>query len=197
MRKISLVVIISMLAGSVNSQEISYKKKPTLSVNFILNDFRTADLIRANTLAGVLKNKQWSKFSEMGPGLAVNYYQGITEYVDFMATMGASIVDYTFKNRQSLGSDNFLLETDANVLVKLLSDKYRVTPYLSAGAGVSMYKVYWGAYIPFGFGLQVKLAENTFLHTQVQYRTGITELANNHFNYSLGFGTPIGNGGKK
>ncbi len=197
MRNIYLVVIVILLAGTGYSQEVSYKKKPTLSVNFLLNDFRTADLIRANSLSGVFRNNQWSKFNEMGPGLAVNYFQGITEYVDFMATMGASIVDYTFKNRQSLGSDNFLLETDANVLVKLLSDRSRVTPYVSAGAGVSMYKVYWGAYIPFGFGLQFKLAENTFLHTQAQYRTGITELANNHFNYSLGFGTPIGNGGRK
>ena len=56
-------------------------------------------MIRMNSLAGVFKNKQWSKVSQMGPGLAINYAQGITDYVDFTASMGASIVDYTFKNK--------------------------------------------------------------------------------------------------
>lgn len=196
MKKTLLIFIILLLTGAIYGQVNSYKKKPTLSINFILNDFATADLISNNSLSSVLKDKKWSKFNDMDPGLAISYFQGISENVDFMASMGASIVNYSFKNRPSLGSDNFLLETDANVVVKLLSDKYIVTPYLSVGAGVSMYKIYWGAYIPFGFGIQLKLAENTFLNTQLQYRTGITDLTNNHFNYSIGFGTPIGNSKK-
>ena len=191
MKKFLLIVFTMLLAGVGYGQKYIYKKKPTLSVNFILNDFRTADMIRKNSLASVFRNKQWSKVSEMGPGLAINYFQGITDFVDFSASFGASIVDYTFKNRLNLGFDNFLIETDANINVKLLTDKYLVTPYLSAGAGISKYKSYWGAYIPFGFGLQFRLAENTFLNTQFQYRTGITSMTNNHFNYSIGFGTPI------
>ena len=197
MKKLLFLVVVTLFSVAGFSQPYLYKKKPTLSVNFILNDFRTADMIRMNSLAGVFKNKQWSKVSQMGPGLAINYAQGITDYVDFTASMGASIVDYTFKNKPTTGADNFLLETDANIAIKLLSDKYLVTPYLSAGAGVSMYKVYWGAYIPFGFGLQFRLAENTFLNTQMQFRTGISENTNNHFNYSIGFGTPIGRSAAK
>ncbi len=197
MKKILLLVFVSFSTITTFCQTSFYKKKPTLSVNFMMNDFKTAELVNKGSIGSVLKDKTWSKFSEMSPGLAINYYQGLTNHIDFMGSLGASIVDYTFKNRKSTGSDHFLLEADASIMAKLLSDQFIVNPFVTAGVGISMYKVYWGAYVPAGFGIQFKLAENTFLTTQAQYRTGVSELSTNHFNYSLGFGTPIGGGKKK
>ena len=65
----------------------------------MLNDFKTAALVDRGSIGNVLKDKTWSKFSQMSPGLSVNYYQGLSNHLDFMASLGASMVDYTFKNR--------------------------------------------------------------------------------------------------
>jgi hypothetical protein len=196
MKKALLLVLISFNAFISFSQEGLNKKKPTLAINFIMNDYRTAGLLKSSSLGGILNEGSWSNLSEMQPGLAVSYYQGLTNNVDFMATLGGSFVDYATKTRPRSGSEKFLVEADANLNMKLLSDHYVVTPYFSAGVGASKYGVHWGAYIPFGVGLQFKLSEESFLFTNFQYRVGITDNSANHFNYSIGFGAPLFGSGK-
>lgn len=194
MKKTLLVVTVTFITCISFSQTGSFKKQPTLSVNFMMNDYRTAEQLKSATLGGVFNEGSWSSVSQMSPGLSVNYLQGLTDYIDFMATLSGSFVDYTMKNRSRTGSEKFLLEADANVNMKLLRDQYIVNPYLTAGVGLSKYSVHWGAYIPFGLGLQFKLSPESYLFTNFQYRTGITDNASNHFNYSIGFGAPLKGG---
>jgi OOP family OmpA-OmpF porin len=191
MKKILLLVCASILMSTAFSQTTSYKKQPSLGIHFIFNDFKTPQLIKANSLSSVINNKQFSKLKEMDPGFMITYGQGITDHVDFVASFGGSFVKYPLKNRPAETTERFLAELDANVNVKLLNDSYVVNPYLTAGAGVSYYKVHYGAYIPVGAGFQVRLSENDFIKLQAQYRIGITELASNHLNFSLGFTTAI------
>jgi hypothetical protein len=195
MKKTILLVfsLASFFAFPTFSQTSStYKKQPTLSVNFLLNDYRTAQLIQERSVSEVLKHDTWSEIREMFPGLAITYHKGLSDHVDFSTTIGGSYVKYELKNGGSSRSERILLELDANVNVKLLSDKYVVTPYLTAGVGASLYGVHYGAFIPLGFGLQFRLGEDAFLFSNLQYRTGITDFANNHLNYSIGFGAPLG-----
>ncbi|MCZ0211835.1 hypothetical protein OZK63_41485, partial [Streptomyces sp. UMAF16] len=67
------------------------------------------------------------------------------------------------------------MEADASVNLKLLTDKYFMVPYLSAGVGASMYAgTYFGAYIPVGTGLQFNLGEGNFINLQYSYHLGIS-----------------------
>ena len=197
MKKIIMSFIAMGLFASAFAQTTtapSYKKRPTLSVNFFLKDFKTPDAIGSTSLANVLNNNTWAKVSDMSPGLNIQYFEGLSEHFDFMATLGGTFVDYPFLGRPKLGQDKFLLELDANLNVKLLSDKHFFVPFLSAGVGASMYGGnYFGAYIPVGAGFQFNLGNSeSFLFTQFTYKVPVTTATNNYnFNYSLGFGSPL------
>jgi outer membrane protein OmpA-like peptidoglycan-associated protein len=193
MKKIMTLLSVACFMASTFAQTTTLKKRPTLSVNFLLNDFLTPDRIDNGSLGEVLKNHNWAKPSEMSPGLGLQYFNGITDYIDFTANLQGSFVDYPFLGKAKLGQDNFLLEADAGVNVKLLTDNHFFVPYLTAGFGASMYKgSYFGAYIPAGAGLQFNLGgSDAFLFTQVTYRMKVTDLTNYHLNYSLGFGSPL------
>lgn len=197
MKKIILSLLAFCLVAATFAQTTtapSYKKRPTLSVNFFLKDFKTPDRIGSSSLSSVLNSKQWGKPSEMTPGIGVGYFQGLSEHVDFMANLGGTFVDYPFLGRPKLNAEKFLLEVDANLNLKLVSDNYAVVPFLSAGAGISMLGGnYFGAYIPVGGGLQFKMGdEGSFLFTQMNYRIPVTtNTVNYNFNYSLGLGAPL------
>lgn len=190
----SIAILFAGVSFAQTTSTVDYKKRPTLSVNFFLKDFVTPDRIRNSTLGNVLKDKQWAKASEMSPGLSVSYIQGLTNHVDFAGTLGGTFVDYPFLTRPKLGVDKFLLELDANLRLKLLSDKYFFNPYATVGVGASMHGgSYFGAYVPAGLGLQFNLGNSeSFLFTEATYRVPVTNNINNYnINYSLGFGSPL------
>jgi len=189
-----LLLLLFILGATTSFAQLNqYKKRPTLSVEFLLNDFRSARLINDNSLSSVLREKTFSSLGEMSYGAAVSYFQGLTNHLDFMTTLGGSFVRYPFKNQpfSNAATESFLLEANANINIKLLTDKYFLNPYLTTGVGASLYKVYYGAFIPAGAGLQFNLGQETYMFTQAQYRVGITERASNHFNFSMGFGVPL------
>ncbi|MDB5193606.1 MAG: OmpA family protein [Segetibacter sp.] len=192
MKKILLIVFVVALSSKGFSQTFSSSKKPpTIGFSFMLNDFRTPTILRNSSFSSVLSEGEFSSLKEMSWGILINYSQGIFEHVDFVGTLGGSFVNYPFKNRTSSSKDAFLLHADANVNVKLLNDSYILNPYATAGIGASLYQVYYGAYIPAGVGLQVRLSEESLLFTQAQYRFGITDNTADHFNFQLGFAIPL------
>ncbi|MFX9058207.1 hypothetical protein ABTN75_20490, partial [Acinetobacter baumannii] len=74
----------------------------------------------------------------MTPGMSVSYFQGLSDHVDFMANLHGDFINYPFYNGTKVGTDKFQLESDANVNLKLLTDKYFLVPYLSGGVGLGM-----------------------------------------------------------
>ena len=80
-----------------------------------------------------------------------------------------------------------LLEGAATLNLKLLSDKYCFTPFLTAGIGGSKYIGYYSAFMPFGVGAQVRLIDEVYLLLNSQYRVPITENGSYHFYHSVGF----------
>ncbi len=190
MKKILLLVLIFGITTSY-SQVSEYKKSPTLSIFVIGNDFRSAQLIKQTSLSNVLREKKFSTLSQLDYGLGASYFQGLSEHVDFMTSISGSFVKYPFKNKPAAVSTHFLIEADANVNVKLISDRYFMVPYLTAGVGASYYDKGYGAYIPLGTGFQFNLGQQNFLFTQAQYRLGISDLTNEHFHFSFGFGVPL------
>ena len=191
----SLIAFGMMATAFSQTKPISYKKRPTLGVNFLMQDMKTAELIGRGSVSSVLTNKQWATFNEMDPGLSLQYFEGFTDYIDFQATLGGSFVKYPFYRKSGVtppNSSKFLLELDAALNFKLLTDKYFFVPYLTFGVGTSMYAgTYFAAYAPAGMGFQFNLGEGTFINTQFTYKAAISNLAVNHLTYSIGIASPL------
>src|ERR1700754_221503 len=71
-----------------------WKKLPSLGFNFFLKDFGTAEQIRKTSVSDVLSNKTYSKIGDMAPGIGLQYMQGLSNNVDFMANLGGSFTKY-------------------------------------------------------------------------------------------------------
>lgn len=194
MKKIFALLISFLFISHSFSQDDkqSYVRKPAFGISFLFNDYITPRRIRGGSLSSVLANKQKAKFSEMEPGIAVTYFKGLNNNLDIAATLGGSFVEYP------VGSDNestgrFLLEGDVSLNLKLLSEKYWLTPYLSIGAGLSKYGSHFGALIPVGVGLKLNLFDEAHLFMNSQYRIPVTtNTSNYHFMHSIGIAGIIG-----
>ncbi|MFT3933433.1 MAG: OmpA family protein [Chitinophagaceae bacterium] len=194
MKKLLLIILVVQgLLQTSFAQDNDYIKRPTLGVNFFFDDFHGGGYIKDFGLSRAIRDKQIGVFKYMSPGLSINYLNGISKHLDFSVGLSGSFLDYPIKDKASFGNDNLLLEGDAMVNAKLLSDKYWVTPYLSAGVGASKYKGYYGAIIPVGAGIQVNFYDEAFLFINAQHRFGITENTSNHLYYSVGVAGNIGN----
>ncbi len=167
-------IAVFLLIANTFGQSKNNLRPPSLGVSFTLNDYKTADRIRATSLSSVLSNKQFSKFKEMSPGLAITYFEGITNHLDFAGTLSGSFVNKPFSNRAAFTSEGFLLEADASVQLKMVSEAYWVQPYISVGAGAQHFKGYFGTFIPVGAGLKVNLFDEAQIYFNSQYRVPVT-----------------------
>jgi len=195
MKKIkSLVAAIAVLPGIALCQhEKKYIQAPTLGVHFLLNDYKTAAHIRATSLAATLQDGEFGKLKEMAPGLAVNYIDGLSPWFDFTAMLAGSFLDETTTTPSQPGGDGLFLEADVSIRGKLFSNKYWVSPFFTAGVGVSKAQVYWGAFMPVGVGIQLNLFDEAFLQINSQYRIPVTERTSSfHFFHSIGLAGIIG-----
>jgi outer membrane protein OmpA-like peptidoglycan-associated protein len=192
MKKVVLFFLSFFFLGIAFAQNRDYKKGHNLGISFFLNDFKSAADIRQNGIVNTIKEKKFFKLSQMNPGLAVNYLAGLSNHVDFIGTLGGSLLDYPSSNFTSPGSDKLLLEATGSVNLKLLTDRYAVVPFLDLGAGASQYDGHFGAFLPVGVGLQLNIADAAFLLLNSQYRVAVTENASYHFYHSIGIAGTIG-----
>ena len=109
MKKILAVLLALYLITPGSFAQDDEIRPAAIGVSFILNDFSTADRIRTGSLSKVLANKQWSKFKEMAPGIAITYFKGLRKHIDFAGTLAGSFVSYPLLNRPASSGDNFLL----------------------------------------------------------------------------------------
>ncbi|MDI9366363.1 MAG: OmpA family protein [Flavobacterium sp.] len=192
MKKIVLLFVSVAIAVTAFSQTTNLKKLPSLGIGFNLKDFKTAGLINTKSLSDVLVNKSYAKVKEMAPGLNISYYQGLTNNIDFVATLGATFTEYNYRGKTFGSTSNFLLDLDAHLNFKLLTDNYFVVPYITAGLGTSMYRgSYFMAYSIGGTGLQFNLGEGSFLFLQSTYKYHVSENSKENLNYSLTFASPL------
>ena len=191
MKKFMLCLVATM-ACAITFAQNDYKKSPGIGVHFVLNDFKTAADLRNSSLSEVLRAKQWSKTNRMIAGLGFSYIQGLSNHVDFATTLTGSFVDYPVPKKISNGQQNFLLEAAATANLKLVTDKYWFNPFLTIGVGASKYKGYFGAFVPLGAGIQLKLIDNTFILLNSQYRIPVSENVAYHFYHSFGIAQSFG-----
>jgi len=166
-----------------------YVRNPSFAIHYFSDDFQTSSEIRTTGLATALKN--YSVSGRLKSGLGFSYIQGISKHADFVVTGSGAFLDYPVPDKQPLGYESFLMEVAATVNVKLLTDKYFVSPFLTAGVGASMYRGYYGAFIPLGVGLQFNFSDDIFVLVNSQYRVPVTEEVNYHFYHSIGIGANL------
>jgi hypothetical protein len=197
MKKILLVLAVSGFSFYVSfAQKGNYIRPNALGVSFVLNDFATAERVRNSSVAAVIRDKEWSKFKEMTPGLAISYFKGLRNNIDFASTLAGSFAKISLPDDVSQGDDKFLLEGDASVNLKMFNDHYIFTPYINVGVGLSVYKGDFGTFIPLGGGFKVNLFDEAAIFINSQYRIPVTSATNNyHFFNSIGIAGVIG--GKK
>ena len=123
MKKILAVLLALYLIVPSSFAQDDEIRPAAIGVSFILNDFTTADRIRSGSLSKVFANKQWAKFKDMSPGIAISYFKGLRKHVDLAATLAGSFADYSLLNRPPTSGDRFLLEADASLNLKMVSEK--------------------------------------------------------------------------
>ena len=109
MKKLILSVFITILVSSASAQSIDQRRPPSLGISVFLSDFQSAADIKKNGLGSVIRSKNLTRPRRMNPGLALNYLQGLSNHVDFAATLGGSFVDYPIPNQTLLGYKKFML----------------------------------------------------------------------------------------
>ena len=190
MKKILLAILGTGLFVAVFAQG-DLKKSPSLGIHFFLNDYKTAQTLRNAGLANVIRSKEWHRVRSMNAGAAISYLQSLSNHLDFVGTLSGSFANYSIAGKPLMANPLFLLEGAGTVNLKLLTDKYYVNPFFTAGIGASKYGGYYGAFMPFGAGLQVKVIDGIFIILNSQYRVPITENASYHFYHSAGIAASL------
>ena len=191
MKKLLSILLASaalLQVAQVQAQDKEkYKKGRVISAHFTLHDFETAADLKAGGLSQVLLDKQWSKISRMKAGFALSDTRGLASNIDLMSRIGGASMENPVPGKVSDGKNKLYLEADMNLHFKLLTDNYALVPYISAGAGGSVWGGYFGAYAPVGLGLQGHFGK-VYVFLQAQYRFSVTQNVANHLFYGLGVG---------
>jgi outer membrane protein OmpA-like peptidoglycan-associated protein len=129
----------------------------------------------------------------MDMAFGASYISGISNHFDYSVNAFLGRTQYPVRGQAAGGfiKRSLLLEVDASVHMKLLTDNYTVVPYLSIGGGVSGWNRRYEAFAPLGGGLQFNLGSGYFGFSNFQYRVPITQGANYHFLTSFGLGGPL------
>jgi outer membrane protein OmpA-like peptidoglycan-associated protein len=192
MKYIFLIILSFSFFLSAWPQDATYVKKPALGLHFFYNDFVTPRQIEATSLGDVLKNKDWNHFNNMEGGFGIDYLQGLTKHIDLVGTINGSKVNYMLPSGTLYGSHHFLFDISAGAHLKLLSDKYFLSPFLIAKAGFSAFKDISGFSMNPGAGIELNLFKEAFVLATMEYRTALGNKTSNMLYYSVGFATPIG-----
>lgn len=190
MKKLWLSLLAFGVLSTVSAQQ-EYKKQPSLSLSFNLYDFKSAAEIRTAGLSQVLRTKDWKNTARMRAGFSLGYMEGLSNHVDFHGTLAGAYLEYPIENRPPAVGAPLMLEGTAEAHLKLMSDKYWVSPFVSAGVGASHWDGYFSAFVPAGIGLQVNFWDQAYLLMRSQYRIPVTENGSYHLMHSIGFAANI------
>ena len=189
MRKILSGLFFMALLATANGQDNKeFKKKPIIAISGGAYDFVTAARISNTSLSKVLGNKGWADVNEMYFAVGGSFIKGINNYFDYSVNFFTGNSSYPDRGEETSSKKSFLTELDASIHMKLLTDNYIVVPYLSAGVGASLWSKRFEAFMPTGAGLQIKISPDNFIFSNFQYRLPVTQGANYHFFYNIGFG---------
>jgi len=151
------------------AQTESLTRPPSFGFGIGFKDFITPSNIKASSVSHVISSNEIAKPNDNGvsPYLYISYTRGLTKHIDFMGSLSGCFNNYAYGNPayQGVSDEAFLVDLDANLNFKLLSDKYTVIPYLTGGLGTSFYS---GTYLMgtsnAGAGIQFHVFGDHFIY---------------------------------
>lgn len=182
-----LCSLVQAKAQDVSTTTNTGIRPGTFGFGLSLFDFTTASRIRQNTLSSTINNKQIAKVADMAPGVNFSYVKGLRNKLDFAASLSYASGRVFLENNPTTARKSSFVSADASVQAKLLPEGYFLTPYVSAGVGVTITQGYYGAILPLGAGLRFQLTDEAALGIQTQYRVAVTETAGYHFVHGITF----------
>ncbi len=187
------IAALCIMAGSFAQTTTPTKREPSIGIGFFLKDFPTARNIKATSFDKVISKGNYAKVTDMNLGLNLSYYQGITKHVDFKAMLGGCFTKYGSDSATYLATtEQLLLDLNARLNFKLLSDKYIINPYLTTGLGLSNFNTStFMASADAGAGFEVNVGKGAFFYIEAAYKFKLTSNAQDNLNYSLGYAAPI------
>ncbi|HPT31767.1 MAG TPA: OmpA family protein [Prolixibacteraceae bacterium] len=192
MKHLFIAIFVLSCFSVLNAQEETRIKRPTVGLHFFYNDFITPGRIKADGLGEVLKNNDWNTFNNMEGGFGLDYLQGLTRNIDLVGTINGSRVNYLLPSGNLYGSTHYLVDINAGAHLKLLPDRYALSPFLIAKAGFTAYKDFSGFSLHPGAGIQLTLFKESFVFSTVEYRAALGNKVSNILYYSIGFATVVG-----
>jgi OmpA-OmpF porin, OOP family len=162
--------------------------------SYTLHDFNTAADLSNMSLSAVVEKGDWKKARLMNPGFAITYTQGLLDHLDVMVRAGIAGLEYPRPGVNTMFNyeTKALVEADASLNIKLLTEQHVIVPYVSIGAGASKWGVYHSAYSPVGVGMRINVLDEAYVTLQSQYRFAISGNATKHIFYGIGIGSSIG-----
>jgi outer membrane protein OmpA-like peptidoglycan-associated protein len=186
MKNILFVLLFTACFSNVIAQNKSAKKPPTIGLHFFYNDFASAQSIKTNGFATVVKNKLWNKPNNMQGGFGIDYMQGIAKKIDAVGTINGSWVDYLLPSALLYGSNNFLLDVNAGVHIKMFTERRAINPFLITKVGYSSYKNLHGFTLHPGAGIQANFFNEALVLVTAEYRKELGNTISNQLYYSIG-----------
>ena len=174
--------LLLLFISSILYSQSTNIKQSALGIHFFATDFKTAANIKARGFGEIFK----TDVAAMRHGLSIGYLRGINNHVDLSINASGCFIDYPIPDRQLLGENNLLLQFSAMANLKLNTDRYWFTPFISGGTGVSKYKNYHGIILPAGLGFQFNYKQEIFVLLQSNYSFALTNNVNDYLIYSVG-----------
>jgi OmpA-OmpF porin, OOP family len=184
-----LIFFTATMFTAANAQEKTNKKPRLFSYNISFHDYSSLKLMNDSTLSKTLDSGDWYKPANKSIGLGITYWKGLTPTIDFSASLTGTFSNFPafFIKNDSIGQASFTPQLDALLHFKLLKEKARVNPFLTAGVGAGYFKNQFAAYAPLGAGLQFRFSQGAYLILQTQWRKAFTGLNDDYLHYSIGF----------
>lgn len=173
MKKILIPILLMF------SMLMSAQKKPSVALHYSLTDF------------GTVLNSHLSKFSAMDGGYGIGYWQGFNPNFDIKAGMNYASSVYTIPSSAYANTEKIFTIEAQGVYKVLTEDRYAVTPYIAAGAGLFSNVGKTGMYVPATFGFHINLKNEAFIFVDASYRFALGSANNNSLIYSIGVGTSL------
>jgi OmpA-OmpF porin, OOP family len=193
MIQMNLKLLLSFFALTAfmvaNSQETSNKKPRLFSYNISFNDYYTPKFVKDSSLNKAVDLGDWYKPSNKSIGLGISLWKGLTPTIDFSASLTGTFSNLPafFVKNDSIGQAYFTPQLDALLHFKLLKEKAKVNPFITAGLGAGYFKNQFTAYAPLGTGLQLRFSQGAYLLIQMQWRKAFVGINNDYLHYSIGF----------
>mgnify|MGYP001058649939 CR=1 FL=1 len=194
-QKIALAITMMALTIGATAQNsksrFASETKPALfGIHYVAADFITPETFKNQSVSA----RNFAKLKDMGQGLSLSYWKGLTPTIDFSTRVNAIFYDYAADVRmEATDKKEIGLELEPSLNFRPIKDNNLFAPFLTAGVGGGYYTGKFGSYAPLGGGLQLNFNSVSYLLVQMQYRFALTkDVLKDHLFYSLGFAQNFG-----